>query len=243
MPGFTVVSLNLRGIHDSWLRREPLVVRGLAELRPDILCVQEAATWCFQARWLAWRLSRATGHRYRVVQARKRGWRGILEGVAVLSRHPIGGHRALGLGGEGRVAQRAVVRVGGVPVVVGNAHLEHHSRSSGLRERQAQSLVRWLENARVPALLTGDLNDVPESPALQTFAGAYRSAHEGVEIVGTAPAWDRHRIIDYILVGEGLDVAASGTCLDQPVDGRWPSDHIGLWARVRTPESPGSAPA
>ncbi|MBK7329244.1 MAG: endonuclease/exonuclease/phosphatase family protein [Dehalococcoidia bacterium] len=234
MTEFTVVSLNLRGIHDSWLRREPLVVHGLAEIHPDIICLQEAATWCLQARWLGWRLSRATGYRYHAVQARKRGWRGILEGVAILSRHPLVEHRALGLGAEGRVALRAGVRVEGCPLVVGNAHLDHHSSSGDARQRQAQALVRWLENARVPALLAGDLNDVPGSPALQTFAGPFRSAHEGVELVGTAPAWDRHRVIDYILVGEGVEVIEAATCLDAPIAGRWPSDHIGLWARLRT---------
>ena len=77
MTELTVVSLNLRGIHDRWWKREPLVVAGLAELDPDVVCLQEAATWCFQARWLAWRLSRRTGHEYHVAQARKRGYRGI----------------------------------------------------------------------------------------------------------------------------------------------------------------------
>jgi endonuclease/exonuclease/phosphatase family metal-dependent hydrolase len=77
------------------LKREPLVVSGLAALDPDVICLQEAVTWCLQARWLAWRLSRRTGRRYHVAQSAKRGYRGILEGLAVISAFPLDSKRRL----------------------------------------------------------------------------------------------------------------------------------------------------
>ncbi|MBK7127692.1 MAG: endonuclease/exonuclease/phosphatase family protein [Dehalococcoidia bacterium] len=203
MPEFTVVSLNLRGIHDSWLRREPLVVHGLAEIHPDIICLQEAATWCLRPAGSAGafpgdRLPATTPSR-----PASAGWRGYPRRCRHPQPPPARG--APCPRPRCRRTRRPACRrpVEGCPLVVGNAHLDHHSSSGDARQRQAQALVRWLENARVPALLAGDLNDVPGSPALQTFAGPFRSAHEGVELVGTAPAWDRHRVIDYILVGEG----------------------------------------
>ena len=230
MPELTVVTFNLRGIHDRWWKREPLVIAGLAALRPDVVCLQEAATWCLQARWVAWRLSRRTGQRYDVRQARKRGWRGVLEGVATLSRHPLNAAAALPLGGSGRVALRTEVR----GLTLANAHLEHRSFASELRRQQLARIVRWLQPGDAPKVICGDLNDIPDSPALGALTETFRSAHgPDLAIPGTSPAWNPHRVIDYVMVVEGVEVLEAGTCLDTPVHGTWPSDHVGLWAKLR----------
>ena len=233
MPELTVVSLNLRGIHDCWRRRAPLVAAGLAALNPDVICLQEAATWRLQARELAGRLSRRTGRRYHVARARKGGYRGACEGLAILSVFPFEARGRLVIGEQGRVAQRAVVRVDGVPLTVANTHLEHRGERAGERLAQARRVTSWLRDAG-PVVLCGDLNDLPESATLADFRERFRSAHEdaGVAVSGTAPAWESGRVIDYILVGGGLQAVDAGTCLDAPVGGTWPSDHIGLWARV-----------
>lgn len=233
----TIVSLNLRGIHDRWWKREPLVVAGLAALNPEIICLQETATWCLQARWLAWRLSRRTGRRYGVAQSRKRGYRGILEGLAVISAYPLDGKRRLALGQQGRIAQRVSAAVGSGSLMVANAHLDHRGSGSENRVGQAKRIARWLEGAG-PTVLCGDLNDRPESPALAVLAANFRSAHveHGFEVRGTAPAWESGRVIDYILVSGGVGVLDAGTCLDEPVNGTWPSDHVGLWATLSVPE-------
>jgi endonuclease/exonuclease/phosphatase family metal-dependent hydrolase len=228
-----IVTFNLRGVHDRWWKREPLVVGGLAELRPDVICLQEAATWCLQARWLAWRISRRTGQRYHVRQARKRGWRGIFEGVAILSRYPLGDAEALGIGGEGRVALRAVVRAGG-GLLVANTHLEHRAHNAGLRREQLRRIVAWLSASALPQVLAGDLNDVPESEALAELAAGWRTAHVSAETpLFSSPAREPKRLIDYIMVVEGVQVLEAGTCMDRPTDGTFPSDHIGLWARLQ----------
>ena len=230
-----IATLNLRGIHDSWPRREPLVIAGLAQLRPDVLCLQEAATWCLQAQWVAWRLSRRSGRKYRVSFAPKRGYRGLFEGVAILSALPRKGHRTLSLGGSGRVAQRVVVQARPGRLLVANAHLEHRSHSAALRGSQVEAILGWLKDSKDPAIIAGDFNDVPESPAVAAFGPGFRSIFGGldVELVGTSPARDPHRIIDYIMAVEAVEVVDAGKFLDEPVAGRWPSDHIGLWAKIR----------
>ena len=233
MAEFKVVSLNLRGVHDRWWRREPLVVDGLAAADADIICLQEAATWCLQARWVAWRLGRRAGQKYRVRQARKRGWRGVFEGVAVLSRAPVARHAALGLGSDGRVALRVSTSFDGRALEVVNTHLAHRSTAGEARATQARRLVRWLEGHGGAAVLAGDLNDLPGSEALRAFDGVLTVAHDPGALLGTAPAWERKRVIDYILVSEEVEVVEAGTCLDAPVHGVWPSDHIGLWAKLR----------
>jgi len=231
----TIATLNLRGAHDSWPRREPLVIDGLAKLRPDVLCLQEAATWCLQAHWVAWRLSHRTGRKYRVSFAPKRGYRGLFEGIAILSALPKKEHRTLALGGSGRVAQRVVLQANANRLVIANAHLEHRSHSAALRGSQVEAILGWLKDSKDPAIIAGDLNDVPESPALAGFAPGFRSVFAGldVELVGTSPAHDPHRIIDYIMAVEGVEVLDAGKFLDEPRNGRWASDHIGLWAKVR----------
>lgn len=208
------------------------MVAGLAKLAPDVICLQEAATWCLQARWLAWRLSRRTGRRYHVSQARKAGYRGIFEGLAVLSASPAESKGRLRLGAQGRVAQRVRLSAGGRPVVA-NVHFDHRGSGSDNRASQARRVVRWL-GASAPLVLCGDLNDQPDSPALAVLGEHYRSAHVefGFEVKGTAPAWEAGRVIDYILVSPGMAVVEAGVFLDSPVNGVWPSDHVGLWARL-----------
>ena len=235
MAEFTVVTFNLHGMRERWWRREPLIVRELAELRPDVICLQEAATWSLQARRLAWRLSRVTGTRYHTSQARKRGWRGLFEGLAILSRRPLSEDEWLALGREGRIAQRVVVEVDGEHLVIANTHLEHRRNTEMIRRSQAMSLARWLESQDEPIVLAGDFNDTPESGALQALTVGFRSAHRALEpaLAGTYSASSPSRVIDYILVVERVEVVEAGTCFAEPVDGVWLSDHVGLWARMR----------
>lgn len=233
MPELLVVSLNLRGVHDRWRKRAPLVVDGLAPLNPDVICLQEAATWRLQARCLARRLTRRTGRAYHVAQARKGGYRGLFEGLAIISALPLQARGRLVLGDEGRVAQRATVRPGGVELVVANTHLDHRADHGANRIAQAKRLARWLEGPR-PLVLCGDFNDRPGSATLDVFRSRFTSAHAlcGFEVAGTAPAWESGRVIDYILVPEGVRALDAGVCLDEPTAGAWPSDHVGLWANL-----------
>jgi endonuclease/exonuclease/phosphatase family metal-dependent hydrolase len=227
-----VATLNLRGVHDRWWRREPLVVRDLARLRPEVICLQEAATWCLQARWLAWRITRASGLHYRVRQARKGGWEGLAEGIATLSRLPLERPERLDLGGN-RVAVRVDVRAGEGRLAVINTHLEHRNEASETRRLQLDRLGRWGETPG-PQIIVGDLNDVPGSPALAGVQAKFRPAHSAKPgLLGTWPSRDPRKVIDYILVGEGVEVLEAGEFADRPAGGVWPSDHLGLWAKLR----------
>ncbi len=144
---------------------------------------------------------------------------------------PARGVAVLPLGGQGRVAQRTVVRTGG-GLAIANAHLEHRSHASALRLQQVRRIAQWLEPCGEPQVICGDLNDVPDSPALAALGG-YRTAHgPDFAVTGTSPAWNPHRVIDYVLVVERVQVLEAGLCLDRPVNGTWPSDHIGLWAKL-----------
>ena len=239
-----VASLNIHGMKQDWRERAPLVLAELARLEPDVLLIQEAARWAPQARWLAWRLSRMTlGRHYRAVSNRKRGWRGLIEGLATITRLPIRDRAMLDLGGDGRIAQRlTLATAGGGTFDVYNLHLANRDEDGPLRMAQVRRLAAWIEPRRgFPAIAGGDFNTPPGSEPLPAVPGGFRSAHlaaHGAEPPFTSPADSRPgegRVIDFIFVGGGLPVVGCETAFG-PVerDGRlvFPSDHLGLVCRV-----------
>lgn len=239
-----LASLNIHGMKQGWRERAPLVLAELAFLKPDVLLVQESARWAPQARWLAWRLSRTTaGRRYHAVSNRKRGWRGLTEGLATITWLPITDRAMLDLGGDGRIAQRlTLATAGGGTFDMYNLHLANRDEDGPLRIAQVRRLAAWIEERRsFPAIAGGDFNTAPGSEPLLALPGGFRSAHlaaHGAEPPFTSPADSRPgegRVIDFIFVGEGLTVLGCETAFG-PVerDGRpvFPSDHLGLVCRV-----------
>lgn len=239
-----VASLNIHGMKQGWRERAPLVLAELALLKPDVLLIQESACWAPQARWLAWRLSRLTaGRHYRAVSNRKRGWRGLIEGLATITCLPIQGRAMLDLGGDGRIVQRlTLATAGGGAFDVYNLHLANRDEDGPLRTAQVRRLGAWIEGrGRFPAIVGGDFNTPPESEPLLALPGGFRSGHlaaHGAEPPFTSPADSRPgegRVIDFVFVGEGLAVIGCETAF-APVerDGRlvFPSDHLGLVCRV-----------
>lgn len=238
-----IASLNLHGMKQGWRSRAGLVASELMRLDPDVMAIQEAARWAPQVRWLASRLARAKQGRYRAVTARKRGWRGLTEGLAVISRLGVVATEMLDLGGDARVAQRVRLEDDeGTRFDVYNVHLAHGGHRGELREAQVGRLLGAMgRQPSVPVVVAGDLNGTPDSRAVQLLASELRSAHElvhGQEPEFTAPSgpvagagW----VLDYIFVSEGVRVLSCETAF-RPVErgGRvlYPSDHLGLVATV-----------
>ena len=123
-----------------------------------------------------------------------------------------------------------------------NVHLDHQSQPS--RERSAALLVERIDGRRAsdePALVTGDFNAGEDNPALTRmftagFADTFRVKYPDEREVGTFTGFDLKATtgakIDYVLVpaaSEVLDAAIVRTSRD----GRYPSDHFPVTARVR----------
>jgi len=246
MPGpapareFVAVTINIHGVHGRTLQRTGILTKGLAALNADVVFAQEVTTYAFQGRELARWLSRETGSSYRAIHVRKRGWRGIFEGICVITRLPVSGQGKLDLGHGWRVAQSMFAEVDGARILLANTHLSHRSHDEDGRRGQAQRLRTWLDERssgdRVPVLLGGDFNALPGSEAVRALEVRYRSAYKavhGTEPRGTAPSDYPERTIDYLFAGDGLEVLDAGLCFDAPVDGRWASDHVGVWGRFR----------
>lgn len=238
---FVVVTLNLWRMRGEWPKRRELVLRELERFDPDIVALQEVAPFRCQAQALARDLSRRSGRRYRAFVARKRGWRGLLEGIAVITRLPARATTRR-IGGV-RVAQAVrVLLPSGEMVTTFNTHLEAGGEARELRLQQVGTLLSWAECEQRPVLLTGDFNAQPGSRTVARieqagFASAYGSAH-GAEPRWTAPAAAEGpdgNVLDYIFVDAPLRVVSCDLAFDEPdADGRYASDHFGLVARLRT---------
>jgi endonuclease/exonuclease/phosphatase family metal-dependent hydrolase len=80
-------------------------VAQLAEIRPDVIGLQELRRWPNQVRWITRRLNQSLGSEppYRYHSMGKTGLWGLWEGIAVLTRLAIMDRGWLDLGGEHRV--------------------------------------------------------------------------------------------------------------------------------------------
>jgi endonuclease/exonuclease/phosphatase family metal-dependent hydrolase len=128
-------------------------------------------------------------------------------------------------------------------------HLESFSDASQVA--QGQELATGPAQTRLPTVLLGDLNSRADGTGTPThanllaagFQDAWSQSHpndvgltcchgEDLRELG-GPFYSR---IDYILVRNGFRAVAAGIVGEDPSDrtsGLWPSDHAGVWARLR----------
>ena len=245
-PRLRIGTLNVRNTADRWRERRELLVAQLAELRPDVIGLQELRRWPNQVRWITRRLNQSLPGEppYRYHATGKTGVLGLWEGLALVSRLPIVARGSLDLGGEGRVANWVRVRLAdGAMLEVHNAHLS--SRDEALRTRQARCIIDHLETrGEVPTLLVGDLNAGPASPCLRVLGERLRSAYALVNGDEPAKTWPTAlrpdvpgaNVIDYVLVDDHVEVVDAWLTFDRPAASGprlFPSDHFGIAATVR----------
>jgi endonuclease/exonuclease/phosphatase family metal-dependent hydrolase len=122
-----------------------------------------------------------------------------------------------------------------------NVHLDHQSQPS--RERSTQLLRERIDARSVgqdPVVVTGDFNVGESNPALATLIGpfvdTYRVVRPQEKTVGTFSGFKFGNIegekIDYILAQPGTEVMHADI-LRTARDGRYPSDHFPVIARIR----------
>jgi endonuclease/exonuclease/phosphatase family metal-dependent hydrolase len=239
-----VATLNLRNIADRWPERIPLLLADMAALQPDLLGLQECVFAVQQDRLLG-----AAGEgRYES----RRGWAGRPEyGNAVLGRLPLelGESDRLELGRNRSALRVPVTLQSGASLDFVVTHLHHLPADEAVREEQAATLAAWLEGNVGPVAVVGDFNAEPMEPAYRVmgeagFRSAYREANgaepdvtwpSGIQAPGADDDGDPG-CLDYIWVRGAITVESAALAFDRPaVDDPtlYPSDHIGLAARIR----------
>jgi endonuclease/exonuclease/phosphatase family metal-dependent hydrolase len=121
-----------------------------------------------------------------------------------------------------------------------NVHLDHQSQAS--RERSAALLLERIgaRDPKAPAVVTGDFNAGENNPAAVAmrgaFADSFRLLHPGATEVGTfngfKPGQTSGDKIDFVFVEPGTEVL-DAAIVRTSRDGRYPSDHFPVTARVR----------
>jgi endonuclease/exonuclease/phosphatase family metal-dependent hydrolase len=228
-PVLRIVTWNLWWRFGDWEARLPAILRTLAALDADIMCLQEV--WAEedgpdQAQVLAGHLG------YESVSTTHRWSDGLSIDNAVLSRLPIGSSESRALPGpDGEPGPRQVLLAdltgagGRIPVFT--AHLDYRYDASALRTAQAAAVARFVAERRssspqaFPPVLAGDLNAVPGSDEVRSLTGvapvpvpglAFQDAWEQGGDGGGGHTWSAAnpyladaawpgRRLDYVLVG------------------------------------------
>jgi len=251
----SVLTLNVWNREGPWPQRLALIKSWLARLQPDLIGFQEAADSAqvqelldecnYHYEWMGTNSGSAIAARW-PIRDRQELW---LPGEVEDNRGP---------------ALRGMVQspYGAIPFTC--AGIAFYRTHHGVQREQQMPMLSEFARGRnkedYPAILVGDFNTDPESAeirylkGLQSLAGgsaywcdAWEHAGDG----GKGVTWSRtndfaawapwpNRRIDYVLVAQPrLDGAGTITecavVANERVDGVWPSDHFGVFARLRLP--------
>lgn len=259
----TVMTLNLWG-HQRWETRRHAVAAWVNELGPDLIALQEVvrtADHC-QASWLAEHTGMTATFAAASHNSGGEFGNAVLSRLPVIADRFI----LLTDGGGSSERRGAVtVEVDGPHgrVVCTSTHLAHLFDEGWLRELQVRELAEFVrtDSSDFPPIVCGDFNARPDSTEVRFIKGlhaldgvschlfdAFETAHPGAAghtWVNGNPNAATNRIpdqrIDYIFVGvrsgngAGQVIAAELVC-DSPRHGVWPSDHLGVMARLSGPD-------
>ena len=192
MQTLKVVTLNLWGEQPPLERRMQLAIDGLRALAPDVVGLQEvrevAGSVPNQAETLAAAL--AMQHYFEPATP----WGGGREGLAILSRHPLGERRMHELPHAVPTERRLLIGVrldtpvGGVDVYT--THLNYRLADGGKREDQlvaADAYIAGVESELLKIWM-GDFNATPDSDEIRFLRGLHSA---GGRRTFWQDAWER----------------------------------------------------
>ncbi|OOW65326.1 endonuclease [Xanthomonas campestris pv. leeana] len=249
----TLVTLNLHHDREDWPARRAHIAKELKRLAPDVIALQEVierrGSVENQAAWLA----RKLGYDYIFasvdpVGAPKRYGNAVLSRRRVLATH----QRLLQPMDDYRVAAHLQVDVDGQPVNVYVTHLNERAdaRGTGIRTRQVADLLDFIasNSAQAPVVIAGDFNTAADTLDLQAlrkgYGDSYGSVHRNSDATVSTlnmHVFDRPARIDHVFFQQNRLLAREARILfDTPyAEGRWASDHYGVWVRLQlAPEHP-----
>lgn len=239
-----VLSWNVHDLKDDVSALEQV----LREVRPDVVCLQEAPRWPFSRH----RLGALAGRSRLLFTAGGR----VSAGVAILTslRVDVRGAEAGPLpvarwrpGRSSPLPPRprgyalALVRLPGTaPVAVASVHLgldqvERDTHVGLLRQRFAEPQHGW--SAALPLVVAGDLNEPPEGPSWTALRSQCADAC-AASAEPTFPSGRPRQRIDAVLVDPRLHVlSASVAVVRDPSHLPAASDHLPVLAEIELPGS------
>ncbi|WP_313346108.1 endonuclease/exonuclease/phosphatase family protein [Stenotrophomonas sp.] len=246
-PGMSMVTFNLHHDREDWPQRRKVILRELQALQPDAIALQEVIQKPYvrnQAAWLAGKL----GYDYAFVSTDPPG-RFKRYGNALLTRRPVlaRGEHLLAPLTDYRTVAHLRIDVEGQAVNIYATHLNERSdeRGSRTRSEQVADLLKFIATTSgdAPVIIAGDFNalvDAGDLSALrQRYGDSFGSVHVNNELAQVSTL-NRHYFeapsrIDHIFFQQDKLLAREARILfDQPyAEGRWASDHYGVWTRLQ----------
>jgi endonuclease/exonuclease/phosphatase family metal-dependent hydrolase len=250
--GLTVVTFNLHHDREDWPERRRVIQRALEDLQPDVIALQEVIQKPHVRNQAAW-LARKLGYEYLFVSTDppgrfKRYGNALLTRRPVLARHehllvPLSDYRTVG---------HLRIDVDGQEVNLYATHLNERSDDAGkrIRSEQIADLLGFVASTsgNAPVVIAGDFNAQVDAGDLsglrQRYGDSYGSVHVNNELAQVSTLnrhyFDAPRRIDHIFFQQDRLVAREARLLfDQPyAEGRWASDHYGVWTRLQFAPAP-----
>ncbi len=255
-----VLTLNIWNTSGDWRQRRMAILQVVRDAAPDVVCLQEVVEdeRGNQAGWLAEQLGGWSTAYAGEGPSRRSGLFG--NAIISPSPIDTSSSVRLPHVPDPLDIQRLVLHARVVGVDVYCTHLAWQLHDAALREQQVRALMAFVRRTSDPAasagpVVAGDFNAEPDSTAVRYLTGlasidgesvylhdAWRLAGDG----GPGLTWvdanphavlDREpeRRLDYVFsafhgrAGTGRPLACS-VVADRPVDGVWPSDHLGVLA-------------
>lgn len=256
-----LITLNTWKGDGGYTKRLEAMARGLHQLQPDILFLQEAVriedgridTAGYLAGCLGLQLAYAPARRkIRKIEGRQYVCH---SGLALLSSNELVNQRILQLptspGDPDRLALSAAVEVNGQKIVVTNLHLTHLSGADELRLRQFSAVTRQIQAGKKPLLwfCGGDFNCAVDNNRLQSIsensrlqivdcylAGGGQSPGDTFVDNNCRPGKGMRLDHIFCLAGEGMAIPPCKNgriVLNRPdPEGTMPSDHFGVMVDI-----------
>ncbi len=251
-PTLDMVTFNLHHDRENWPQRRRIILAELKRLQPDAIALQEVIEKPRvrnQAQWLAAEL----GYRYVFVSTDPPGARKRY-GNALLTRRPVlaRGEHLLQPLTDYRTVAHLRIDVEGRAVNVYATHLNERSDAAGqaIRRSQVEDLLRYITATASggPVVIAGDFNALVDAGDLSELRSQYGDSYGSVHVnneLATVSTLNRHYYqapsrIDHVFFQQDTLLAREARLLfDQPSDdGRWASDHYGVWTRLQFAPTP-----
>ena len=250
--GMSMVTFNLHHDREDWPKRREVILRELQALQPDAIALQEVIQKPHVRNQAAW-LARRLGYEYQFVSTDPPG-RFKRYGNALLTRRRVlarNDHLLAPLG-DYRTVAHLRIDVDGQPVNLYATHLNERSDDSGrrIRSEQVADLLKFVATSAgdAPVVIAGDFNALVDAGDLSALRNHYGDSFGSVYVnseLAQVSTLNRHYYdapsrIDHIFFQQDKLLAREARILfDQPyAEGRWASDHYGVWTRLQfAPES------
>ncbi|MFN2517829.1 MAG: endonuclease/exonuclease/phosphatase family protein [Jatrophihabitantaceae bacterium] len=229
MPGLRLLSYNVRSMRDD----RAALARVIRSAEPDVVCIQEAP------RFLRWRstcaaLARSSGLVV-VSGGRPAAANLVMSSLAVDVVKTVDVLFSKLPGLHQRGCALAVLRIRAATFAVAGTHLDVKAEPRLVHVGELSLAIATHVPADVPAIVAGDVNDGPGSPAWRALtehrADAFATAGAGPAFTSTAA--NPHQRIDGVFVDPRITVVATRV-LDQ-ADVRIASDHRPLLVELDLP--------